>query len=55
MLTVTFEVDAPTFPPSVKELIAMDLEKFGGRVRCVSVVQKGNEQITMDAWKKNQT
>ena len=52
MLTVVFEVDAPTLPPSVKELIAMDLEKFGGRVRCVSVVQKGAEQMTLDAWKQ---
>ena len=52
VLTVVFEVDAPTLPPSVKELIAMDLEKFGGRVRCVSVVQKGAEQMTLDAWKQ---
>ena len=55
MLTVVFEVDAPTLPPSVKETIAMDLEKFGGRVRCVSVTQKGAEQISMDAWKQKNT
>lgn len=52
MLTVVFEVDAPTLPPSVKETIAMDLEKFGGTVRCVSVTQKGAEQMSMDAWKQ---
>ena len=50
MLIVTFEVDAPALPPSVKETIAMDLEKFGGKVRCVSVTQKGGEQMTMSAW-----
>lgn len=52
MLTVVYEVDAPTLPPSVKETIAMDLEKFGGKVRCVSVTQKGAEQMSMDAWKQ---
>ena len=61
MLTVVFEVDAPTLPPSVKETIAMDLEKFGGRVRCVSVTQNGAapkdgaEQMSMDGWKPKQT
>ena len=53
MFTVTYEVYAPTFPQSVKELIAMDLEKFGGHVRCVKVEETGNEQITMDAWQRH--
>lgn len=52
-LIVTYEVHADSFPQSVKETIAMDLEKFGNRVRCVSVVSKGNEQISMDTWKNN--
>lgn len=51
MLTVVFEVDAPTLQQGVKERIAMKLEEFGDRVRCVSVTQKGAEQIAMDAWK----
>ena len=50
VLTVVYEVHADSFPPSVKETIAMDLEKFGNRVQCVSVTAKGNEQIAMDAW-----
>lgn len=51
MLIVVFEVDAPVLPPGVKESLGMMLEEFGGRVRCVSVTQKGNEQIALDAWK----
>ena len=61
MLMVVFLVDAPTLPPSIKESIAMDLEKYGGRVRCVSVTQNGAapkggaEQMSMDGWKPKQT
>ena len=55
MLIAVFEVDAPTLPQSVKETIAMDLEKFDGHVRCVSVTQKGNEQMAMDEWKQKRT
>ncbi len=40
MLRVVMTVDAKTFPQSVKELIAMDLEaRWHGRVRVVSVEQ----------------
>ena len=52
-LTVVYEVDAPVLPPSVKEIIAMDLEKFGNHVRLVSVSQAGHEQISMDQWKQS--
>ena len=54
-LIVTFEINADSFPLSVKETIAVDLEKFGNRVRCVSVVQKGDEQMSMDSWNNKST
>lgn len=55
MLIVTFEVNADYFPQGVKERIGMMLEQFGDRVKCVSVVHKGSEQVSLDAWKKKQT
>lgn len=48
MLRVTIDVDAPAGQAiGAKEAIAMDLEKYGGQVRVVSVEERSPEQMKL--------
>lgn len=48
MLRVTIDVDAPAGQAiAAKEAIAMDLEKYGGQVRVVSVEERSPEQMKL--------
>lgn len=45
MLKVVIQIDAPSFPQGVKELIAMDLEqRWRGKVKVVSVEETNSYQ-----------
>ena len=45
MLKVVIQIDAPSFPQGVKELIAMDLEqRWRGKVKVVSVEEINSYQ-----------
>lgn len=50
MLIITIQVNAPTGQAiGIKEAVAMDLEKYGGQVRVVSVEEIRPEQMKIQS------
>lgn len=52
MLRIVVEIDGDAEPQGAKELLAMELERFGG-VRVVDIQKIGQNQMTMEGYHAN--